>query len=50
MYYAHLDLWARSALLGGPVAVILLLTLQELPEMVLKKERGIEFPHGHLIV
>lgn len=46
----HLDLWSRGALLGGPVAIILLLMLQELAEMVLEQEGGIEFPHGHLII
>lgn len=46
----HLDLWSRGALLGGPVAVILLLTFQELTEMVLEQEGGIEFSHSHLII
>lgn len=46
----HLDLWSRGALLGGPVAIILLLTLQELAEVILEQEGGIEFPHSHLII
>lgn len=47
---AHLDLRSRGALLGGPVAIVLLLALQELTEMVLEQEGGVEFPHSHLII
>lgn len=46
----HLDLQSGATLLGGTVAVIFLLALQELPEMVLKQESGIELPHGDLII
>lgn len=45
-----LDLRAWGVLLCWPVAIILLLALQELTEMVLEKEGGVEFPHRHLII
>lgn len=47
---AHLDLWAGGALFTGSVAIVLLLALQELTEMFLEQEGGVEFPHRHLII
>lgn len=47
---SHLDLHSGAGLLGGTVAVVFLLTLQELPEMVLKQEGGVELPHGDLVI
>lgn len=46
----YLDLHSGTALLGGTVSVVFLLALQELPEMVLKQESGIELPHGDLVI
>lgn len=33
-----------------PVSVIFLLSLHELPEVVLDQECGVKLPHGHLII
>lgn len=46
----HLDLQSGTSLLGGTVAIVFLLALQELPEMVLKQERGVELSHGDLVI
>ena len=45
---AHLDFC--GVFLIGPVAIVLLLSLLELPEVILNKERGVELPHGHLVI
>lgn len=46
-YATNLDL---HRVLLGPVPVILLLALHELPEMLLDEESSIEFAHRHLII
>lgn len=45
--WAYLDLYN---VLLGPIAIILLLALHELPEVLLDEECGVELPHCHLII
>lgn len=39
-----------SVLLGGPVAVVLLLSLLQFPEIILDKESGIKLAHCYFII
>lgn len=47
--HPHTNLDLHGVLLG-PVPIILLLALHELPEVLLDQEGGIEFAHCHLII
>lgn len=45
--WPYLDLYD---ILLGPVPIILLLALHELPEVLLDEERGVELPYRHLVI
>lgn len=45
----HLDLMS-GIFLGGPVAIVFLLSLLQFPEIILDQERGIKLSHRHFIV